>query len=185
MQSAKVAVVMLAVLAVAAAQYGHHGHAESYASVNQLSSEKHEEYKHAEPVYIKHEYKQPEPVYIKHEYKQPEPVYIKHEVPVKHEYKHAEPEYKHEEVEVDYHSHPKYEFKYGVEDHHTGDNKDQKEERDGDVVKGEYSLLQPDGRKRIVHYTASKHGGFNAIVSYSGHAIHPEVKKAEPVHGHY
>ncbi|XP_034239940.1 adult-specific cuticular protein ACP-20-like isoform X2 [Thrips palmi] len=77
-----------------------------------------------------------------------------------------------------HHSHPKYEFKYGVEDHHTGDHKDAKEERDGDVVKGEYSLLQPDGRKRIVHYTASKHGGFNAIVSYSGHAIHPEV------HGH-
>ncbi|XP_026276530.1 adult-specific cuticular protein ACP-20-like [Frankliniella occidentalis] len=81
-------------------------------------------------------------------------------------------------------AHPKYEFKYGVEDSHTGDYKDQKEERDGDVVKGEYSLLQPDGRKRIVHYTASKHGGFNAIVSYSGHAIHPEVHGHPDIHGH-
>ncbi|XP_034239919.1 adult-specific cuticular protein ACP-20-like [Thrips palmi] len=85
--------------------------------------------------------------------------------------------YKHEEEHIIL-AHPKYEYKYGVEDSHTGDYKDAKEERDGDVVKGEYSLLQPDGRKRIVHYTASKHGGFNAIVSYSGHAIHPEV------HGH-
>ncbi|KAK3908030.1 Adult-specific cuticular protein ACP-20 [Frankliniella fusca] len=91
----------------------------------------------------------------------------------------------HESHHEDYHySHPKYEFKYGVEDHHTGDHKDQKEERDGDVVKGEYSLLQPDGRKRIVHYTASKHGGFNAIVSYSGHAIHPEVHGHHEIHGH-
>ncbi|KAK3908081.1 Adult-specific cuticular protein ACP-20 [Frankliniella fusca] len=81
-------------------------------------------------------------------------------------------------------AHPKYEFKYGVEDSHTGDYKDQKEERDGDVVKGEYSLLQPDGRKRIVHYTSSKHGGFNAIVSYSGHAIHPEVHGHPEIQGH-
>ncbi|XP_026294614.1 cuticle protein 18.6-like [Frankliniella occidentalis] len=167
--SKAVVVALLSVVVSAAAQYGHHGHAESYASVNQLSH-------HQEPIHIKHEYHhQPEPVHVHHEYKHPEPVYVKHEEPV---YKHEEPVYKHEEVE--HYSHPKYEFKYGVEDHHTGDHKDQKEERDGDVVKGEYSLLQPDGRKRIVHYTASKHGGFNAIVSYSGHAIHPEVK-----HGHY
>ena len=82
-------------------------------------------------------------------------------------------------------AHPKYEYKYGVEDSHTGDYKDQQEERDGDVVKGEYSLLQPDGRKRTVHYTASKHGGFNAVVSYSGHAIHPEQKKVEYGHSSY
>jgi len=80
----------------------------------------------------------------------------------------------HKEIEIHYN--PKYAYKYGVEDKHTGDYKDAKEERDGDVVHGEYSLLQPDGRKRIVHYTASKHGGFNAQVSYSGHAIHPEVQ---------
>ncbi|XP_034239893.1 cuticle protein 19-like [Thrips palmi] len=72
-------------------------------------------------------------------------------------------------------AHPKYAYKYGVEDAHTGDYKDAKEERDGGVVKGEYSLLQPDGTKRTVHYTADPHNGFNAIVSYSGHAIHPPV----------
>ncbi|XP_034239870.1 cuticle protein 18.6-like isoform X3 [Thrips palmi] len=117
-----------------------------------------------------------------------EPVYVSHHA-LHRALHHAvdehddEEAYHHEEPVVI--AHPKYEYKYGVEDHHTGDYKDAKEERDGDVVKGEYSLLQPDGRKRTVHYTASKHGGFNAIVSYSGHAIHPEVKKAEPVHGHY
>ncbi|XP_065158713.1 cuticle protein 19-like [Atheta coriaria] len=69
--------------------------------------------------------------------------------------------------------HPKYEFKYGVEDQHTHDQKSQHEERDGDVVKGWYKLEQPDGRTRIVHYTADKHNGFNADVQYSGHAAHP------------
>lgn len=35
---------------------------------------------------------------------------------------------------------PKYAFKYGVNDYHTGDVKSQHETRDGDVVKGQYSL---------------------------------------------
>ena len=53
----------------------------------------------------------------------------------------------------------KYEFSYSVEDPHTGDHKSQHESRDGDVVKGEYSLLQPDGSIRKVEYTADDHNG--------------------------
>ncbi|XP_060535591.1 adult-specific cuticular protein ACP-22-like [Cylas formicarius] len=77
--------------------------------------------------------------------------------------------------EIDYYAHPKYEFKYGVEDHHTGDSKQQHEVRDGDKVEGEYSLHEPDGTIRTVKYTADKHNGFNAIVIRKGHAHHPEV----------
>lgn len=33
---------------------------------------------------------------------------------------------------VGYVAHPKYEFSYGVEDHHTGDYHGQKEHRDGE-----------------------------------------------------
>ncbi|KAJ8959516.1 hypothetical protein NQ314_006252 [Rhamnusium bicolor] len=62
--------------------------------------------------------------------------------------------------------HPKYEFAYGVEDHHTGDIHSQKEFRDGDKVLGEYSLHEADGTVRIVKYTADKHSGFNAVVTY-------------------
>lgn len=40
----------------------------------------------------------------------------------------------------DYYAYPKYKFDYGVKDPHTGDNKDQWETRDGDVVKGEYKI---------------------------------------------
>jgi hypothetical protein len=57
----------------------------------------------------------------------------------------------------------KYEFSYSVEDPVTGDHKSQREARDGDVVKGEYSLLQPDGSIRRVEYTADDHNGYDSI----------------------
>ncbi|XP_065171717.1 adult-specific cuticular protein ACP-20-like [Atheta coriaria] len=85
--------------------------------------------------------------------------------------------YYHHDDHEDYHHHPEYVFKYGVEDPHTHDIKSQEEHRDGDVVKGHYKLVQPDGRIRIVHYTADDHNGFNADVQYSGHAEHPTYYK--------
>lgn len=47
----------------------------------------------------------------------------------------------------------------------TGDEKEQHETRDGDFVRGSYSLVEPDGTRRIVQYTADSINGFNAIVS--------------------
>ncbi|XP_060517128.1 cuticle protein 19-like [Cylas formicarius] len=73
----------------------------------------------------------------------------------------------------DYYAHPKYEFNYGVQDPHTGDHKTQHEVRDGDVVKGSYSVAEPDGTLRTVHYTADDYNGFNAVVEKSGHPVHP------------
>lgn len=69
-------------------------------------------------------------------------------------------------------AYPKYSFKYGVNDHHTGDIKSQHETRDGDVVKGQYSLVEPDGSIRTVDYTADKHNGFNAVVHKSAPTKH-------------
>ena len=75
-------------------------------------------------------------------------------------------------------SHPRYAFNYGVNDQHTGDVKQQSEQREGDVVKGQYSLVEPDGSIRTVDYTADPVNGFNAVVSKSGPGIHatPIVK---------
>ncbi|XP_034234470.1 cuticle protein 19-like [Thrips palmi] len=83
----------------------------------------------------------------------------------------------------DYYAHPKYAFNYGVNDPHTGDHKSQWEERDGDVVKGEYSLVEPDGSIRTVSYTADGHNGFNAVVTKSGKAVHPPPVHAHSAHG--
>lgn len=75
-------------------------------------------------------------------------------------------------------SSPRYAFNYGVNDQHTGDVKQQSEQREGDVVKGQYSLVEPDGSIRTVDYTADPVHGFNAVVSKSGPGVHatPVVK---------
>ncbi|KAL1461000.1 hypothetical protein WDU94_012933, partial [Cyamophila willieti] len=62
----------------------------------------------------------------------------------------------------------KYEFAYEVNDPHSGDIKSQHESRDGDVVQGYYSLVEADGSKRVVEYTADEHNGFNAVVKKEG-----------------
>ncbi|NP_001166274.1 cuticular protein RR-2 family member 5 precursor [Nasonia vitripennis] len=85
---------------------------------------------------------------------------------------HAIPIANHHIEEHHYDHHPKYKFAYDVHDSHTGDIKSQHEERDGDVVHGSYSLIDADGYKRVVHYTADKHSGFQATVH------------REPVHHH-
>ena len=57
-----------------------------------------------------------------------------------------------------------YEFSYGVHDPLTGDIKSHSETRQGDSVRGVYSVQDPDGYKRTVLYTADGEQGFNAVV---------------------
>lgn len=64
-----------------------------------------------------------------------------------------------------------------MHDPHTGDEKQHQEERDGDSVKGSYTLKEADGTTRVVEYTADKHSGFNAVVHKIGKPNHEE-------HGH-
>ncbi|XP_026735003.1 cuticle protein 8-like [Trichoplusia ni] len=85
-----------------------------------------------------------------------------HHEPVHHGYGHH-----------DYYTYPKYEFGYEVEDSHTGDIKSQHEHRDGDVVKGSYSLHQPDGSVRHVDYHGDDHTGFHSTLKHSTHHIVP------------
>ncbi|KAI5636112.1 insect cuticle protein domain-containing protein [Phthorimaea operculella] len=85
---------------------------------------------------------------------------------------------------ADYYSYPAYAFEYSVKDPHTGDNKAQWEKRDGDVVKGAYSLVEPDGSVRIVEYYADDKTGFNAVVKKIGPNLHPtgHVAHHEPIY---
>uniref|UniRef100_A0A182M800 Uncharacterized protein n=1 Tax=Anopheles culicifacies TaxID=139723 RepID=A0A182M800_9DIPT len=79
------------------------------------------------------------------------------------------------EYQGDYYAHPKYSYNYGVHDSLTGDVKSQVESRDGDVVKGQYSLVEPDGSVRTVDYTADDVNGFNAVVSKSAPSVHAKT----------
>lgn len=63
-----------------------------------------------------------------------------------------------------------------------GDNKAQEETRNGDVVEGSYSLIEPDGARRLVSYAADPINGFNAVVqrnpsitASAAAAVHPVV----------
>lgn len=75
-----------------------------------------------------------------------------------------------------------YGFNYAVNDPSTGDNKAQWETRHGDIVRGAYSLVEPDGNVRLVEYHADPIHGFNAVVKRTGANIHSlSVPVAAPV----
>jgi len=73
---------------------------------------------------------------------------------------------------LDYYAVPRYQYSYGVADAYTGDQKSAHEARDGGVVKGSYSLVQPDGVLRTVNYVADPVHGFQAQVLNKGVAGH-------------
>lgn len=80
-------------------------------------------------------------------------------------------------VAEDYDPNPQYAYGYDVQDGLTGDSKSQSEHRVGDVVQGSYSVVDPDGTKRTVEYTADPVHGFNAVV----HREPLAVKAVAPV----
>ncbi|XP_008551553.1 larval cuticle protein A2B-like [Microplitis demolitor] len=82
-------------------------------------------------------------------------------------------------VDTEYDPHPEYNFSYNVHDSLTGDAKTQQETRHGDVVEGSYSLVEADGTRRVVHYTADDVNGFNAVVEKQPAAV--AVKTVAPV----
>ncbi|CAH0769156.1 unnamed protein product [Bemisia tabaci] len=67
--------------------------------------------------------------------------------------------------ETEQHPPSAYKFDYSIHDPNTNDIKSQWEHRDGDLVKGAYKLLEPDGSTRLVEYTADKDNGFHATVT--------------------
>jgi len=86
-------------------------------------------------------------------------------------------------VAADIISRPAYKYSYSVSDKLTGDQKSASEVRDGDLTKGSYSLVQPDGVLRTVNYVSTPLTGFQAQVINSNAAVHPgrAVIAAAPV----
>lgn len=180
---------MLALVAVASAQYGGygghgHGHAVSSQSIVRHEAPIHRK----QPVLavLAHHAPIHAPIkghavssqsFVSHQ-SQHAPIHSVpiHSVPVHHAPIYVAKSYKHEEEYVRkyilyiifdiflnyifiFQAHPAYKFEYSVLDTHTGDQKSQSETRDGDVVKGYYSFVQPDGHVRTVHYESDKHSG--------------------------
>lgn len=59
-----------------------------------------------------------------------------------------------------------YFFKYNVEQPQHNVVTQHWEERKGDLVRGDYSLLQPDNKIRLVEYVVDGEKGFRAAVKY-------------------
>ncbi len=89
-------------------------------------------------------------------------------------YKQAEPE--------PYDPNPEYSYSYGVNDPHTGDSKHAEESLKDGIVRGSYSLAEPDGTIRKVSYTADDYNGFNAVVEKHGQAKPFKYVAAAPVY---
>ncbi|XP_058830242.1 cuticle protein 19-like [Topomyia yanbarensis] len=75
---------------------------------------------------------------------------------------------------VDYVAKPDYQFEYGVEDPKSKVSQNRKEQRHDDDLHGEYSVQQPDGKLRVVKYSANKHTGFHAEVLIDGKPLYQE-----------
>ncbi|XP_074033103.1 larval cuticle protein A2B-like [Leptinotarsa decemlineata] len=59
---------------------------------------------------------------------------------------------------------PSYSYAYDVQDALTGDSKTQVESRANNIVRGQYTVADPDGTRRVVDYYADPIHGFNAVV---------------------
>ncbi|XP_063621349.1 uncharacterized protein LOC134793644 [Cydia splendana] len=97
------------------------------------------------------------------------PVAVNHNIAVAAPARIAHVKNVHTDFLQNYDAHPRYAFEYAVNDPHTGDIKHQKEQRDGEVVKGQYSLVEPDGSVRTVDYVADWETGFHANVRNDRH----------------
>lgn len=68
-----------------------------------------------------------------------------------------------------------YSFQYDVDDPFTGDSKSQSESRDGDTVRGQYTVNDPDGTTRIVDYSSDPVNGFKVSINRQPNGAAPYV----------
>ncbi|XP_066966815.1 cuticle protein 19-like [Macrobrachium rosenbergii] len=73
-----------------------------------------------------------------------------------------------------------FDFEYAVNDQYKGLDFAHDSQSDGNVVKGEYHVLLPDGRTQFVSYTADNDNGYQAEVTYEGEAQYPEPQPYTP-----
>ncbi|XP_065341005.1 cuticle protein [Cloeon dipterum] len=69
-----------------------------------------------------------------------------------------------QQPEEDYDPNPAYNFSFDVKDDQFTNYQNRKEQREGDQIKGSYSVVDSDGFIRTVTYTADPVGGFKAEV---------------------
>lgn len=84
------------------------------------------------------------------------------------------------EDEEDYDHNPSYQFGFDVKDDEYTNYQNRKEQREGNVIKGSYSVVDSDGFIRTVTYTADPKEGFKAEVSRQPTDIVVKIPKPIP-----
>lgn len=84
------------------------------------------------------------------------------------------------ESEEDYDPNPSYQFGFDVKDDEYTNYQNRKEQREGNVIKGSYSVVDSDGFIRTVTYTADPKEGFKAEVSRQPTDIVVKIPKPNP-----
>ncbi|XP_050075340.1 putative uncharacterized protein DDB_G0294196 [Anopheles maculipalpis] len=89
-----------------------------------------------------------------------------------------------EEDQEDYDPNPSYQFGFDVKDDEFTNYQNRKEQRDGNVIKGSYSVVDSDGFIRTVTYTADPKEGFKAEVSRQPTDIVVKIPTPAPQSAH-
>ncbi|XP_058123931.1 activating signal cointegrator 1 complex subunit 2 homolog [Anopheles ziemanni] len=89
-----------------------------------------------------------------------------------------------EEDKEDYDPNPSYQFGFDVKDDEFTNYQNRKETRDGNVIKGSYSVVDSDGFIRTVTYTADPKEGFKAEVSRQPTDIVVKIPTPAPQSAH-
>ncbi|XP_055534218.1 putative mediator of RNA polymerase II transcription subunit 26 isoform X1 [Wyeomyia smithii] len=80
----------------------------------------------------------------------------------------------------DFDANPSYQFGFDVKDDEYTNYQNRKEQREGNVIKGSYSVVDSDGFIRTVTYTADPKEGFRAEVSRQPTDIVVKIPKPNP-----
>ncbi|XP_058463639.1 transcription factor SPT20 homolog [Malaya genurostris] len=84
------------------------------------------------------------------------------------------------EEDEDFDANPSYQFGFDVKDDEYTNYQNRKEQREGNVIKGSYSVVDSDGFIRTVTYTADPKEGFRAEVSRQPTDIVVKIPKPNP-----
>ncbi|CAO1308725.1 unnamed protein product [Diamesa hyperborea] len=95
----------------------------------------------------------------------------------------AEQQQAEEENAEDYEPSPSYQFGFDVKDDEFTNYQNRKESREGNVIKGSYSVVDSDGFIRTVTYTADPKEGFKAEVVREPTNIVVKVPEQKPPQG--
>lgn len=135
-------------------------HVPQYAHQQQQQQGQQIQRQYQQPQQYQPQYQPQQVQYVQEQqYNQPKQLKVSKPRPAQQYQKHVD------EEEADFDHNPNYQFGFDVKDDEFTNYQNRKEQREGNVIKGSYSVVDSDGFIRTVTYTADPKEGFKAEVS--------------------